>query len=526
VQQQGATGTARSERSRTGYLPAMAAMSTLAVLVANASGIATGDDGVGYRATADSLVAGDGLGYFLEQPLTVWPPVWPVLMALVDRISPLDTLGAAIVLNAAVAAAVVVAGHRVLRSALTDERLVLLGTLVLALGPTTIGFGRLLMTDMAFALVVLVWTLTLFRFQRTGAWRDLLAAAALAWLGFGLRYVGLVLIGFGGLWLLADRRRPLLDRARDGIAYGAAAAVVPVAWMLRNHSIDGTFTGERHSSARGVVDNAFDIAATLGRFLLPGLGYGLTKLWAAVGLAVLAAAIWLAVHSARRPGGSGVTETVRSALGTPVGLLAITGVLYLTYMLYVRSTTALNQLDVRLLYPAYFPLLVLALVLVERTYRADPDGLGRPSRIAAHGWAIANVAAGLLAMVAFALGHPYFDGNYESDVFQRVRENPALAALPGDCEVYSNLPNGLYPTVEAQWSPMRTALESEDEPDPGYRLDDISARAAVRPSCLVWIDTPPVYGHLWTLEELDERLELTELDSERDVAVYRLEPAD
>ena len=43
----------------------------------------------------------------------------------------------------------------------------------------------------------------------------------------------------------------------------------------------------------------------------------------------------------------------------------------------------------------------------------------------------ANVAAGLVGLVAFAAGHPYFNGNYESDVFDEVRENPAIAALPG-----------------------------------------------------------------------------------------------
>ena len=52
-----------------------------AALISNVSGIATGDDGVGYRAIADSLLRGDGYGYFLEGPVTVWPPIWPSLMA-------------------------------------------------------------------------------------------------------------------------------------------------------------------------------------------------------------------------------------------------------------------------------------------------------------------------------------------------------------------------------------------------------------------------------------------------------------
>ncbi len=519
----------------TAVVTVLAAAAALAVLIANVSGIATGDDGVGYRALADSLLAGNGYGYFLERPVTVWPPVWPSLMAALAWITPLDALGAAIVLNAAVAAGVVVIGNRLLRTVVRDPRIVLAGTLVLALGPSTIGLGHVLMTDMAFALVTMAWMLTLIRFRRSGELPWLLGAALLAWLGFGLRYVGLVLIAFGGLWLVLDRRVRLVERFRAAVLYAVVAAIVPIGWMLRNHSIDGTFTGERNPSARGLIDNGFDVAATLGRFLLPGLGNGLTKIWAAVGLGVLATAAVLAWLVLRTPTSTDaadrgttmdarqVLDRVIALLGGPLGLLLSFSVLYLGYMLYVRTTTALNQLDLRLLYPAYFPLAFVALALAERLRRLDRGdtrwerrGLG-----VAWAWAALNVTAGLVAMVAFAAGHPYFNGNYESDVFVDVRNNPAIAALPPDCRLYSNLPNGLYPAYEALWSPQRRALESSREiPD----LEEITATLGGTPSCLVWIDEPPVYGHLWTLAELQDRLDLQLVASDGDVTTYVMGP--
>jgi hypothetical protein len=528
----GVERTGRWRGDSAGLIALLAAAAALAVLVANVAGIATGDDGVGYRAIADSLLAGDGYGYFLEDPVTVWPPVWPALMALVAWLSPLDTLGAAIVLNAAVAAGVVVAGNRLLRTVVDDTRLVLAGTVVLALGPATIGLGHVLMTDMAFALVTMCWMLTLVRFRRTGSIPVLLGAALLAWLGFGLRYVGLVLIAFGGLWLLLDSRRSLVTRARNGVLYGVVAAAAPLAWMLRNRSIDGTFTGERNPSARGLVDNGFDVAATLGRFLLPGLGNGLTKVWAAVGIVALGVAVWLAWRVLRTPAVDGdtplgVREIAARLLrlaGRPLGLLISFAVLYLLYMLYVRTTTALNQLDTRLLFPAYFPLTFMALALLERLRRLDRGEPVWERRGVMVGWVwmALNVVAGLVGMVAFAAGHPYFAGNYESDVFVAVRDNPAIAALPADCQLYSNLPNGLYPAYEAQWSPQRRALESSREiPD----LQEITATLDDAPSCLVWIDEPPFYGHLWTLEQLQERLDLEPLGSDGVVSTYRMRPS-
>ncbi len=520
VDQPGVSGGPRDDR----LIVVAAITSALAVLIANVAGIAIGDDGVGYRAIADSLVAGNGYGYFLENPVTVWPPIWPGAMALLAKLTPLDAIGAAILLNAAVAAAVVVVGHRLLRTVVSDRRLLLAGTAVLALGPSTIGLGHVLMTDMVFALLIMVWMLVLLRFRATGSLVDLAAAAALAWVGFGLRYVGLVLIAFGGLWLLLDRRTGWWVRVRNGAVYGVVAVIAPIAWMLRNHSIDGTYTGERNPSARGLIDNGFDVAATLGRFLLPGLGNGLTKIWAAVGIVVVLVAAWLSWRVLSTPrDGSADTLPVRSVLdrivsmmGGAKGLMLSFAVLYLLYMLYVRTTTALNQLDLRLLYPAYFPLMFLALALLDRLGR-----LGRPwqrrAQWTAVGWAGANVLAGMVALVAFAAGHPYFAGNYESDVFDSVRENPAIAALPVDCRLYSNLPNGLYPAYESVWSPERRALESSREvPD----LAEITATLDDTSSCLVWIDEPPVYGHLWTLDQLEDRLDLEPVATDGDVSTF------
>ena len=504
-----------------------AALSALVVLIANSRGIATGDDGVGYRAIADSLLAGDGYGYFLEDPVTVWPPVWPGLMALVAWVTPLDTLGAAIVLNAATAAGVVVVGTKLLRSIVDDGRLVLAGTAVLALGPATIGLGHVLMTDLAFALLTMTWMLTLIRFRRTGSIPALVGAAALVWVGFGLRYVGLVLIPFGGLWLLADLRRPFIRRLRDGVLYGVIASLAPIAWMLRNRAIDGTFTGERNPSARGLVDNGFDVAATLGRFLLPGVGNDMTYVWAAVGVVVAGGAGVLAWTVLRVPpddpdgaplGPGAVLSRLGHRIGSPLGLVVGFAVGYLVYMLYVRTTTALNQLDLRLLFPAYFPLLVGALALIERLDR-PPARFSRLGHLTVRTWVAANVVAGLVGAAAFAAGNPYFEGNYESEVFVDARANPALDALEDDCRTFSNLPNGLYPEVESLWSPQRRALESSRELD---ELDELAPTFADDPACLVWIDAPPVYGHLWPLDELERRLELELLAEDGQVAVYRM----
>lgn len=534
----------RDQRSRL-TVGGLAAASFVAVLIANISGISIGDDGVGYRAIADSLARGDGYGYFLERPVTVWPPVWPALMALVSRLTPLGTVGAAVLLNAVVSVGVVLLGNRLLRRVVANERIVLLATSVLALGPATVGLGHVLMTDMAFALVVMAWMLVLSRFWDSGSLRDLAFAGLLAWLGFGLRYVGLVLIAVGGLWILLDNRLSLVARVRNGVFYGAVAATAPAAWMLRNYDIDKTFTGERHTSARGFVDNGFDLAATIGRFILPGVANGATKPWAVVGVLatiVVLAGLWLYLRTrfdgpgsdggtAGRGtdglggdgGTSGVISNAFRLLGTPIGLIGMFACLYMLYMLYVRTTTALNQLDLRLLFPSYFPLMIVVVALLARlAARPDIDiRIGKSCFLAVHGWAVVNVCAGLIGMVAFGMGHPYFPGDYADSTFVAVRDNPALNAVPADCDNFSNLPNALYPRLESHWSPQRTALESTDPTDDLQRIERSSARSL---TCLIWIDEQPRYGHLWPLDELKQKLDLTEVERHGPVTVFKVEP--
>ncbi len=511
------------------WVPWIALASFVAVLVANSQGIAAGDDGVGYRAIADSILAGDGLNYFLEEELTIWPPLWPALMALIARLSPLDTVGAAILLNAITASVAVPFGYRLLRRVVPDPRLVLAGTLVIGLGSSTIGFGHLLMTDLAFAVIVVAWLLSLMNFWDTGDRRWVVAAASLVWVGFMLRYVSVYLIALGGLWLLLDLRKRLGDRLLSGITYGLVSIVVPVAWMLRNRSIDGTFTGERMPSARGPVDNAFDILGAMGRWLLPGVADGAKYMWAGVGLLVLLVSAWLGwrvlTAGERRSQFDNPARRFITWLGRPSGLLAVQAFGYLAYMLYVRSTTALNQLELRLLNPAYFSLIALALLLISQLGRIDgPAGPRWHSRglAVAYIWAAANVAVGLYATVNFAAGDPFFNGNYESDTFVEVRANPALEALPEDCEVYSNLPNALYPALGSQWSPRETGLESDERVDD---LPELVESLDDREACLVWIDEPPEYGHLWSREELARSVDLVPLAENDNVAVYRFEPA-
>lgn len=500
---------------------AWAAASAVAVLVANVGGIAVGDDGVGYQAIADRLLAGKGLGYFLEPELTIWPPGWPLLMAAVARLTTLSTAQAAIVLNAVTAFVVVLLMHRLLRRLLKDQVLVTLGTAVSALGASSMVFGHLLMTDFAFAAVTLALLLALMNFHRTDEPGWSLLAVALVWVGFMIRYAGVVHIGTVAVWFLLDRRLSWFARLLRAAVFAVAASVVPALWILRNLSTDDTALGVRYSSARGFAGNVYDTVATIGNFLTPGIAIESRAVWAAVavaGVAVVGAMLWRLVRNDERS--RSIAGWADMGAG-PLGLVVIHILVYVAYMLYARTTTGLNRLDFRLLNPVYLPLVVVGLAILDRVVRREAAPWPGLARAAAGSWAAVNLVLGLGMVAYFTTSPDLFVGNYERDAFDEVRESPALDALPASCRgrVSSNLPNALYDEVEAQWSPRLTGLESNDPVDD---LDRLDADLERRDHCLVWIDLEPRYGHLATLDELRARFDLVEIASDGVVTTYRV----
>lgn len=504
-----------------------AGLSAVGVFVANIGGVATGDDGVAYVAIAERLLDGRGLGYFLEDPLTVWPPGWPALIALVAWATPLGTQGAAIALNMVAVASVVLLVHRILRHVVASQQLVFIGTVTSALGAEAMLFGHLLLTDYAFAGVTLGLFLAMLNYRNDPSPRWLIAAAAIVWAGFMLRYAGIVHIGTVGLWLLLDQRFEAKQRMMRAAGFGAMAAVVPVAWVLRNLATDGTTLGERYPSNRGFLHNVHDTILTIGNFIAPGLATDMETVWlgvAAVGVAVVAALLWRALR-AGPDAGTRVSGVMR-LVGTGVGLFVLHVIVYAVYMIYVRSTAGLNRLDIRLLFPLYIPLVIVALAIIDRVEQRER--VGSPWRTLARGtvslWAVCNVLLGVVMIGYFSTNPRLFGGNYNADEFVAVRESPIIAATEERCDpdrIVSNLPSGFFGSgVEPAWMPRRTFFESNVAVDDLKELNDELRREG--DLCLLYVDLAPTYGHLATLDDLEQRVEVTELVVDEPVVLYRL----
>jgi hypothetical protein len=293
--------------------------------------------------------------------------------------------------------------------------------------------------------------------------------------------------------------------------------------MWRNHGVDGTLLGTRSPSERGLAANALDAVSSVGNFLAPGVSLDWRSLWAAValigGLAALAAAGRALFHA-------GVTSSwhrIRRALATPLGFAVMWATGFGLYLIVARTTTAFDRLNFRLLHPLWAPLVVLGAVVVDRL--ADPlvESDPRWRRLGAAlwwGWVTTSIALGLVMISWFATGPEVFSGNYERAAYVTVRDSPLLAGLADDCVVYSNTPSGLYPVVEAAWTPRDRVAESTRQLD---EIDQLAADTATD-RCIAWVDLEPRFGNLASLDEIGSRVRLVEEGRDGALTVYRIEP--
>ena len=164
-----------------------------------------GNDATSYVAIADRIAKHGELGYFLEPQLALWPPGWPAVLAFGEWLLGITPQITALAVNCV--AVVVIAletwslGWRILQ----DRKLVLAATLIAALGPATLSQTYMVQTETTFVALVLGTFIALIRFSDTRRPSWLAGAAVLQWAAFMDRYVGIVAIGAGGMWLLLER---------------------------------------------------------------------------------------------------------------------------------------------------------------------------------------------------------------------------------------------------------------------------------------------------------------------------------
>lgn len=476
-------------------------------------GIALSPDSAGYISTARSVMQGSGVVFYTGDPLVVLAPLYAVVLGAVSGALQADPMMLAPYLNALFLGLSVYGGGRIAFLVLEYPLTALAATAGICLAPTLVFVSVFAWSEALFIFLITFALWASLWYLETRTVKALVVCAALTGLACLTRYAGVPLLGWGIVVILGLSRGSRETRARHVLLFLLIGGLPLGLWALRNYVVSGTLFGGRPSNIMTLRQNVAALAATVRLWFLPRMFVTRGGVMLALGAAV---GIWLGAALHRNGDG------IRSALDKMASPIVFV-VLYVGFLVYSATTTAIDPIGERLLAPVFVPVMLVAFGIMET---------GVPAWRAMFVPRVVAIAAGLVALVWLVhradLTMAYVSRvRNDGDQFTSLawRTSPTVAyvragQLPQDCLLMSNDPSALYLLTElvARSSAVRGRYNSPDIVTP----DAEQLRGAFPPAeraCLIWFDTLNK-GIYFTPEELGRIAAMQERARFSDGAIY------
>ena len=427
----------RSSRPRLTFalVGGLALYPVLLVLIATSSGPGVSPDSVMYVSAARTLAASGELIGYTGEPLTIFPPGLPVVLAGL-ALPGIEVPIAAVILNLTCVALMVVLSYALAREVLRSQPWALAVAAVVSVLPATVRVFSMVWTEPLFVVLTLAALLVLTRAvrRRTHLEWQLVAAGLLVSAATAVRFIGFTLIPvvFVAAWLAS---RPA-GRVRAFVVAAVSAAVASlglIAVAARNLSLGSPPLGERYPTGVSIPAVLRRSVAALGEYVVPVQAGQIPAL--AAGLVVLVLL------------GLGVVRVVRYRPPELVVLTLFTALYWLS-LWYGQISTQIDPVNERLLAPALVPMLIIVGYGLAPLF--DDHRLPQAVRV------VAATLAVLVALSWLAIGVRYATAT--ADVGrgfnnQATRTSPlaaAVVALPADAGLAASNPALAYWTTQRE----------------------------------------------------------------------------
>jgi len=415
-------------------------------------GPVTTPDSAFYFAMARGVLAGEGFVGYDGLPCTLWPPLYPLLLAGLAPVMGPDLLLAARVLGCLLLFGMVGISLAWICRAVSSGVLRLLACLLIGASTTLWVIGAGALSEGLFLFLSLSALFALTRYTESGRLLPLGIAALSAGLAVVTRYVGVVLYPLAALVVLAswiNRRAP---SRHLGVSSGLAvvSAIPLAAWLWRNATLTGETTGHRAPAMLSLPENAISALDIASQFFLP----------AALPLSVRIAALALAL--AAGIGFIGWQAVREKRLAADTWICALFVAAYLAFLLWMSTRTHIDRMDFRLLAPIYVPVCILLLQAVEATRRLQlPRWMFSLAAVAVAVTAVLQVQRAAEWVIRTHGSGPgmYTDAYWAAEpMLQDLRS-------AGDAVLYSNAPDviSLRLARNAHLLPIRSDVEADAE---------------------------------------------------------------
>ena len=455
-------------------------------LYATRWGIGLSPDSATYISGAIGIATGKGYSFPLGnpawQPISLWPPMFSIVLALPIALGA-DPLSSARWLNGALlganAALVAVLLRRLPKTPLWVP---VLGAAFFLLDPDVVYTHGWAWSEGLFLFLGFLGLFYADRYVASQKRRDLVLSAAMTGLALMTRYSGIAFVLTGALVVtVLPLHRPFKSsRLLDAILFAAVSFALFVAWSLRNAAVAGTTTGAEFTAQTVRPDEWSGAYRILGLWFMPGRLAEPTRthIMLLVGLLFVGAAIVFfreAYHASGRPEG----DTAH------LGLMGVSfSVIFALVLVFSRLLIRKFPLDdPRLLLPLYPALIITLCALGWLLHRKARLALGASPQVGATRWlvggagvAIAGYLLLLLASHSLHAAQWILDSHsqgmgYSSDSWRSNTLVDLVRSLPEDIPVYSNGYDALFLLTRREVHPLPEA----GPPTPPPRIEALPA---------------------------------------------------
>ncbi len=404
-------------------------------------GVGVTPDSLVYLGAADSIIAGDGIrtiashytpGLAGGQPLTVFPPTYPLLLSLSGILSADRLNGARWLHSLLFALNLLLIGLSVYLATNRSFAATLCSMLLFLSSRDMLAIHTMAWSDPPFILFVLGASILLALYTTNPRLALLVGSALLASLAITTRYVGITILPPMILTVLLLKDKTWRDRIRDcAILVGISVAPL-VVWLLRNRLVGDSATSRGFSFHPIGFSDIKVLTKTLLLFWVPftaNVYLGIALLLLGSGLVFSFVVLVLKDYSQRGQ---------RACTNAAVQMFAAAFVA--TYLLFTLAYNSIVdpavELDSRTLSPLYVFVIILA---VSAFYR-----LSRIRHSKRLWWGFLALTLALISMnavhtVSFAVQrHDSGSGGFESREWAGSESIAFTKTLPPDRALYSN----------------------------------------------------------------------------------------
>lgn len=342
---------------------AFSALGAALILAREATyGVALFWDSIYYISVARNLLEGEGLTTLFGHTLTLWPPLYPILLAVGSFFvfDPHDVAGP---LNAIIFGLTVFAVGQYLQQRLALKIIALSGCLAVVLSVPLAWMASWALFESLFILLATLSLIHTDRFLRTQRRSALIWAAIYAALALSTRYMGIALPATAFLAIALQRGIAPLDKAKSIIGY-SIVSITPIGlWVLRNILLGEEPTGSRYSGDW----TWFDLAA--------GVISGLSKQFMESSLQIHDGPVSFALGSMMLVSiALAVILSFRAQLAAHSAACQVSGLFVLIYMVLLLiglQYATPDGVQPRFLTPVYVPIILMVCLAMDRFLKSS-----------------------------------------------------------------------------------------------------------------------------------------------------------